>query len=53
MSWPWKKKSSDKAATEKALAVAESAPIQGEKVCSLHPDSLFALDKFDAAFSLI
>lgn len=31
MSWPWKKKSSDKAATEKALAVAESVPIQGDK----------------------
>ncbi|KAK9946962.1 hypothetical protein M0R45_012399 [Rubus argutus] len=31
MSWPWKKKISDKAATEKALAVAESVPIQGDK----------------------
>lgn len=38
-SWPWKKKSSDKAAAEKAIATLESAGApsagsQGDQVCS-------------------
>lgn len=42
MSWPWKKKSSDKAGAEKIVAALESAGVsltsagsQGNQVCSL------------------
>ena len=42
MSWPWKKKSSDKAGVEKILAASDAAAVslpsagsQGNQVCSL------------------